>query len=92
MRLVALRVLAGSWAKLELSFSALEMLGYFELQVIDIPHGQEDIINGDGPFFEVQHSAYIMKGLFANDLVVQGQWSSFGILNDIWVQVHLFAC
>ncbi len=39
----------------------------FELQVVDIPHGQEDIINGDEPFFEVQHSAYIMQGLFAND-------------------------
>jgi hypothetical protein len=32
----------------------------FELQVVDIPHGQEDIINGDGPFFEVQHGANIM--------------------------------
>ncbi len=30
----------------------------FELQVVDIPHRQEDIINGDGPFFEVQHGAY----------------------------------
>ncbi len=39
----------------------------FELQVVDIPHGQEDIINGDGPFFEVQHRAYIMQGLIAND-------------------------
>jgi hypothetical protein len=39
----------------------------FELQVVDIPHGQEDIINGDGPLFEVQHSPYIMQGLFAND-------------------------
>ncbi len=28
----------------------------FELQVVDIPHGQEDLINGDGPFVEVQHS------------------------------------
>ncbi len=24
----------------------------FELQVVDIPHGQEDIINGDGPFLK----------------------------------------
>jgi hypothetical protein len=39
----------------------------FELQVVDIPHGQEDIINGDCPFFEVQHGAYIMQSLFAND-------------------------
>ncbi len=39
----------------------------FELQVVDIPHGQEDIINGDGPFFEVQHGANIMQGLLAND-------------------------
>jgi hypothetical protein len=39
----------------------------FELQVVDIPQGQEDIINGDSPFFEVQHGAYIMQGSFAND-------------------------
>jgi hypothetical protein len=39
----------------------------FELQVVDILHEQEDIINGDGPFFEVQHGAYIMQGLLAND-------------------------
>ncbi len=32
----------------------------FELQVVDVPHGQEDIINGDGLFFEVQHRTYIM--------------------------------
>jgi hypothetical protein len=32
----------------------------FELQIVDIPHGQEDIINSDGPFFEVQNGAYIM--------------------------------
>jgi hypothetical protein len=32
----------------------------FELQIVDVPHGQEDFINGDGPFFEVQHGAYIM--------------------------------
>ncbi len=49
-RLVALRVLTGSWAKLELSLSALEILGLssFELQVVHIPHGQEDIITGVG--------------------------------------------
>jgi hypothetical protein len=39
----------------------------FELQIVDVPHGQEDLINGDGPFFEVQHGAYIMQGLLAND-------------------------
>ncbi len=38
----------------------------FELQDVDIPHGQEDIINGDGPFFEVQHGTYIMQGLVGN--------------------------
>ncbi len=32
----------------------------FELQVVDVPHGQENIINGDGLFFEVQHCTYIM--------------------------------
>ncbi len=39
----------------------------FELQIVDVPHGQEDVINGDGPFFEVQHCTYIMQGLLAND-------------------------
>jgi hypothetical protein len=39
----------------------------FELQIIDGPHGQEDVINCDGPFFEVQHCAHIMQGLFADD-------------------------
>ncbi len=43
----------------------------FELQIVDVPHGQEDVINGDGLFFEVQHFTYIMQGLFANDKVVQ---------------------
>jgi hypothetical protein len=38
----------------------------FELQIVDVPHGQEDIINGDGLFFEVRHRAYIMQGLLAN--------------------------
>ncbi len=32
----------------------------FELQIVDVPHGQEDVINGDGPFFEVQHCTYSM--------------------------------
>jgi hypothetical protein len=39
----------------------------FELQAVDIPHGQEDIINGDGPFFEVQHDTNILQGLLVND-------------------------
>jgi hypothetical protein len=39
---------------------------WFELQDVDIPHGQEDIINGDGLFFEVQHCTNIMQGLLAN--------------------------
>jgi hypothetical protein len=39
----------------------------FELQVVDIPHGQVDFINGDGHFLEAQHSTYIMQGLLAND-------------------------
>ncbi len=33
----------------------------FELQIVDVPHGQEDFINGDGPFFEVQQGTYIMQ-------------------------------
>ncbi len=50
----------------------------FELQIVDVFHGQEDFINGDGLFFEVQHSAYIMLGLLANDLVVQRRQASSG--------------
>ncbi len=40
----------------------LENLGdpRLELQIVDVPHGQEDLIDGDGLFFEV-HCAYIMK-------------------------------
>ncbi len=38
-----------------------------ELQIVDIPHGQENFINGDGSFIEVQHGAYIMQSLLAND-------------------------
>ncbi len=64
----------------------------FELQIVDVPCGQEDVINGDGPFFEVQHCAYIMQGLFANDKVVQRLWASLGVFHYIRVQVHLFTC
>jgi hypothetical protein len=32
----------------------------FELQIVDVPHGQENFINGNGLFFEVQHGAYVM--------------------------------
>ncbi len=39
----------------------------FELQIVDVSCGQEDFIDGCGPFFEVQHGAYIMQGLLAND-------------------------
>jgi hypothetical protein len=40
----------------------------FELQVvdIDIPCGQEDFINCDPLFFEVQHGTYIMQDLLDN--------------------------
>jgi hypothetical protein len=26
-----------------------------ELQIVDVPHGQDDFINSDGLFFEVKH-------------------------------------
>jgi hypothetical protein len=57
--LVVLRVLSGSWAKLELNLSEPGN-ARFELQIFDVPHGQEDFINSDGPSFEVQHCTYIM--------------------------------
>jgi hypothetical protein len=62
----------------------------FELQVADIPHGQEDFINGDGLFFEVQHGAYIMLGLLVNDYVVQQWCACLGVLHYIRAKVHLF--
>jgi hypothetical protein len=64
----------------------------FELQIVDVPHGQENVINGDGPFFEVQHCTYTMQGLLANDWVVQWFRASFGVFHYIRVQVHLFTC
>jgi hypothetical protein len=35
--------------------------------MVDVPHGQEDAINGDGSFFEAKHFTYIMLCLLAND-------------------------
>ncbi len=64
----------------------------FELQIVDVPNGQEDVINGDGLFFEIQHCTYIMQGLLANDQVVQWLWASLGVFHYIRVQVHLFTC
>ncbi len=64
----------------------------FELQIVDVPHWKEDVINGDGLFFEFQHCACIMQGLLANDLVVQRLWVSVGVFHYIRVQVHLFTC
>ena len=46
----------------------------FELQIFDVPHGQEDFIYGDGFVFKIQHRSYIMRDLFAYDKVVQ--WRS----------------
>ena len=47
----------------------------FDLQIIDVPHGQEDFIYGDGFVFKIHHRSYIMRDLFAYDKVVQW-WSS----------------
>jgi hypothetical protein len=63
-----------------------------ELQIVDVPHGQEDFINGDGLFFEVQHSTYIMYSLLANDKVVQRLRASSGVFHYIQAHVHLFTC
>jgi len=38
----------------------------FELQIADVPHGQEDFIYGDSLLFEIQHRSYIMQGLLAS--------------------------
>jgi hypothetical protein len=64
----------------------------FELQIVDVPHGQEDAINGDGLFFEVQYPTYIMQGLLAYDKVIQRLWASRRIFHNIRAQVHLFTC
>ncbi len=63
----------------------------FELQIVDVPHGQEDVINGDSLFFEVQYRTYIMQGLLAYDKVVQWLWASHRVFHNIRAQVHLFA-
>ncbi len=36
-------------------------ISYATTSSLDVPHGQEDIINGDGPLFKVRHSAYHTK-------------------------------
>ena len=63
----------------------------FELQFIDVPHGQKDFIYGDHFFFKIQHRSYIMQGLFAFDKVVQWRRSSSGILDNIRLQMNPFA-
>jgi hypothetical protein len=88
-RLVALCVLAGSWAKLELSLSTLEMLGSsYRLLIFLMGKRISSMVM---VLSLKSNTANIMQGLLADDLVVQWRWSSFGILNDVWVQVHLFA-
>jgi hypothetical protein len=39
----------------------------FELQIIDIPHGQEDLIYGDCLLLEIQHHSQVVQGLLAQD-------------------------
>ena len=63
----------------------------FELQIIDVPHGQEDFIYGDGFFFKIQHRSYIMQGLLAYDKVVQRRRLALGILDNIRLQMNPFA-
>jgi len=63
----------------------------FELQIIDVPHGQEDFIYGDGFFFQIQHRSYIMHDLFAYDKVVQWWRSTSRILENSRLQMNPFA-
>ncbi len=63
----------------------------FELQIIDVPHGQEDFIYGDCFFFKNQHRSYIMQGLLAYDKVIQRRCSSLGILDNVRLQMNPFA-
>ena len=63
----------------------------FELQIADVPHGQEDFIYGDCFLFEIQHRSYIMQGLLAYDKVVQRRHLALGILDNIRLQMNLFA-
>jgi hypothetical protein len=67
------------------------MLG-LSCRLLIFPHEQEDFINGDDLFFEVQHGTYIMQGLLANDEVIKRWRASSGVLRYIWAQVHLFTC
>ncbi len=41
--------------------------GRLELQIVDVPHRQEDFMDGDSLLFEVQDPAYVMQGLLAYD-------------------------
>jgi len=52
----------------------------YELQITDVPHGQEDFIYGDCLLFKIQHRSYIMQGLLAYDKVVQQRRLASGIL------------
>jgi hypothetical protein len=61
----------------------------FELQIIDIPHGQEDLIYGDCFFLEVQHHSQVVQGLLAQDWVVLWRHAIAGTLNSIRFQINL---
>jgi hypothetical protein len=63
----------------------------FELQISDVPHGQEDFIYGDYFLFKIQHRSYIMQGLFAYDKVEQRRRLASGILNYVRLQMNPFA-
>ena len=59
----------------------------FELQIIDVSHGQEDFIFGDHFFFKVQYRSYIMQSSFAYDKVVQRRRPSSRILDNVRLQI-----
>ncbi len=63
----------------------------FELQITDVPHGQEDFIYGYCLFFKIHYRSYVMQGLLAYDEVVQWGHATSGILDNIRLQLNPFA-
>ncbi len=63
----------------------------FELQIGDVPHGQEDLIYLYGLPFEVQNYPQVVQGLLANNEVIHWWLSPWVILHNIWLKENLLA-
>ncbi len=87
--LVALRVLVGSWAKLELSLSALEMLDLScRLLIFLMGRRTSSMVM----VFSLKSNTALISCKVCLPMIRSYNGFSFGILHNVWVQVHLFAC